>query len=50
MEGDKRNFVYVAKLSIPEVFQTSAQLHSGSLVLYATGQSTVQRQSPPSAC
>lgn len=29
-EGDKPNTVYVAKLSVPEVFQTSAQLHSGS--------------------
>lgn len=36
MKGDKPNFVYVDKLSIPEVFQTSAQLHSGSFVLYAT--------------
>lgn len=35
LKGDKLNFVYVAKLSIPGVFQTSAQLHSGSSVSYA---------------
>lgn len=47
LNGDKLYFVYVAKLSIPEVFQTSAQLHSGSSVSCATDQSPVQRQPPP---